>query len=190
MDVNWNLVCGWRHTNFEAVVLIILILYPCCFSMLFFSSAPSFKIHGTLCLQAAPGPGWTDCTVYREDLEPVEGGSSNAVVGGDCERGATSCWCQRPSGGGLPKQVKFPSELLCCPHFCVHASYVSIRLSLCFRRKQRYQSAPRNIHRHVLLSEIKEATSSLPLVRNIQQSHFTTIHRSQSTPSCDGCQQD
>lgn len=30
------------------------------------------------------------------------------------------------------------------------------------KRKQRYQSAPRNIHRHVLLSEIKEATSSLP----------------------------
>ncbi|KAF7651647.1 hypothetical protein LDENG_00108040 [Lucifuga dentata] len=31
------------------------------------------------------------------------------------------------------------------------------------KRKQRYQSAPRNIHRHVLLSEIKEATSHLPL---------------------------
>uniref|UniRef100_A0A673ANH2 Transcription factor 25 (basic helix-loop-helix) n=1 Tax=Sphaeramia orbicularis TaxID=375764 RepID=A0A673ANH2_9TELE len=31
------------------------------------------------------------------------------------------------------------------------------------KRKQRYQSAPRNIHRHVLLSEIKEATSNLPL---------------------------
>nr|XP_019954509.1 PREDICTED: transcription factor 25 [Paralichthys olivaceus] len=31
------------------------------------------------------------------------------------------------------------------------------------KRKQRYQSAPRNIHRHVLLSEIKEATSCLPL---------------------------
>ncbi|XP_061670563.1 transcription factor 25 [Syngnathoides biaculeatus] len=31
------------------------------------------------------------------------------------------------------------------------------------KRKQRYQNAPRNIHRHVLLSEIKEATSSLPL---------------------------
>uniref|UniRef100_A0A3P8V6N8 Transcription factor 25 (basic helix-loop-helix) n=1 Tax=Cynoglossus semilaevis TaxID=244447 RepID=A0A3P8V6N8_CYNSE len=34
---------------------------------------------------------------------------------------------------------------------------------LCSRRQQRYQSAPRNIHRHVLLSEIKEATSCLPL---------------------------
>uniref|UniRef100_A0AAQ5X0B1 Transcription factor 25 (basic helix-loop-helix) n=1 Tax=Amphiprion ocellaris TaxID=80972 RepID=A0AAQ5X0B1_AMPOC len=33
----------------------------------------------------------------------------------------------------------------------------------CQNKKQRYQSAPRNIHRHVLLSEIKEATSSLPL---------------------------
>ncbi|MEQ2225745.1 Transcription factor 25, partial [Ilyodon furcidens] len=31
------------------------------------------------------------------------------------------------------------------------------------KRKQRYQSAPRNIHRHVLLSEIKEASSTLPL---------------------------
>lgn len=31
------------------------------------------------------------------------------------------------------------------------------------KRKQRYLSAPRSIHRHVLLSEIKEATSSLPL---------------------------
>ncbi|XP_024911317.1 ribosome quality control complex subunit TCF25 isoform X1 [Cynoglossus semilaevis] len=31
------------------------------------------------------------------------------------------------------------------------------------KRQQRYQSAPRNIHRHVLLSEIKEATSCLPL---------------------------
>ncbi|KAM9410416.1 ribosome quality control complex subunit TCF25 [Pholidichthys leucotaenia] len=31
------------------------------------------------------------------------------------------------------------------------------------KRKQRYQSAPRNIHRHVLLSEIKEATATLPL---------------------------
>uniref|UniRef100_A0A665SYB0 Transcription factor 25 (basic helix-loop-helix) n=1 Tax=Echeneis naucrates TaxID=173247 RepID=A0A665SYB0_ECHNA len=31
------------------------------------------------------------------------------------------------------------------------------------KRKQRYQSAPRNIHRHVLLCEIKEAISSLPL---------------------------
>ncbi|XP_077376215.1 ribosome quality control complex subunit TCF25 [Festucalex cinctus] len=31
------------------------------------------------------------------------------------------------------------------------------------KRKLRYHSAPRNIHRHVLLSEIKEATSSLPL---------------------------
>ncbi|CAL1604018.1 unnamed protein product [Knipowitschia caucasica] len=31
------------------------------------------------------------------------------------------------------------------------------------KRKQRYQSAPRNIHRHVLLSEVKGASSSLPL---------------------------
>ncbi|XP_014326469.1 transcription factor 25 [Xiphophorus maculatus] len=36
------------------------------------------------------------------------------------------------------------------------------------KRKQRYQSAPRNIHRHVLLSEIKEATSTLPLEVTIQ----------------------
>ncbi|XP_051513294.1 transcription factor 25 isoform X3 [Myxocyprinus asiaticus] len=31
------------------------------------------------------------------------------------------------------------------------------------KRKQRYQSAPRNIHRHVLMAEIKEATATLPL---------------------------
>ncbi|XP_063044970.1 transcription factor 25 [Engraulis encrasicolus] len=30
------------------------------------------------------------------------------------------------------------------------------------KRKSRYQSAPRNIYRHVILSEIKEATASLP----------------------------
>ncbi|XP_037344894.2 transcription factor 25 [Pungitius pungitius] len=33
----------------------------------------------------------------------------------------------------------------------------------CQNKQQRYKCAPRNIHRHVLLSEIKEATSSLPL---------------------------
>ncbi|XP_069491664.1 ribosome quality control complex subunit TCF25 [Ambystoma mexicanum] len=31
------------------------------------------------------------------------------------------------------------------------------------KRKVRYQSAPRNIHRHVILSEIKEAAAALPL---------------------------
>ncbi|XP_010187732.1 PREDICTED: transcription factor 25, partial [Mesitornis unicolor] len=31
------------------------------------------------------------------------------------------------------------------------------------RRKMRYQSAPRNIYRHVILSEMKEATAALPL---------------------------
>lgn len=31
------------------------------------------------------------------------------------------------------------------------------------KRKLRYQIAPRNIHRHVLISEIKEATATLPL---------------------------
>ncbi|XP_054025834.1 transcription factor 25 [Dryobates pubescens] len=31
------------------------------------------------------------------------------------------------------------------------------------KRKMRYQSAPRNIYRHVILSEMKEATSALPL---------------------------
>ncbi|ROI96426.1 Transcription factor 25 [Anabarilius grahami] len=33
------------------------------------------------------------------------------------------------------------------------------------KRKQRYQSAPRNIHRHVLMSEIKAATATLPLYK-------------------------
>uniref|UniRef100_A0A8C2W735 Transcription factor 25 (basic helix-loop-helix) n=1 Tax=Cyclopterus lumpus TaxID=8103 RepID=A0A8C2W735_CYCLU len=39
----------------------------------------------------------------------------------------------------------------------------------CQNKKQRYKCAPRNIHRHVLLSAIKEATSSLPLVRSDHQ---------------------
>lgn len=106
----------------------------------------------------------------------MERGSSNAVVGGVCERGAASCRCQRPSCGGLPKQVKLQRAALLPTFLCHYAPCVSIPLSLCFRRKQRYQSAPRNIHRHVLLSEIKEATSSLPLVRNIQQLHVYTIY--------------
>lgn len=33
------------------------------------------------------------------------------------------------------------------------------------RRKVLYQHAPRNIHRHVVLSEIKEAVAALPPVR-------------------------
>lgn len=33
------------------------------------------------------------------------------------------------------------------------------------RRKVLYQRAPRNIHRHVILSEIKEAVAALPSVR-------------------------
>lgn len=34
------------------------------------------------------------------------------------------------------------------------------------RRKVLYQRAPRNIHRHVILSEIKEAVAALPPVRS------------------------
>lgn len=34
------------------------------------------------------------------------------------------------------------------------------------RRKVLYQRAPRNIHRHVVLSEIKEAVAALPPVRS------------------------
>lgn len=49
------------------------------------------------------------------------------------------------------------------------------------RRKQRYQSAPRNIHRHVLLSEIKEATSTLPLVRNNHHLHFSVFYSENCT---------
>lgn len=49
---------------------------------------------------------------------------------------------------------------------CTH-TYVDFYFSNEYtRRKQRYQSAPKNIHRHVLLSEIKEAVSTLPLVRS------------------------
>lgn len=35
----------------------------------------------------------------------------------------------------------------------------------------RYQSAPRNIYRHVVLSEMKEATAALPLVRGPPGAH-------------------
>lgn len=49
------------------------------------------------------------------------------------------------------------------------------------RRKQRYQSAPRNIHRHVLLSEIKEATSTLPLVRNNHHLHLSVFYSENCT---------
>ena len=38
-------------------------------------------------------------------------------------------------------------------------------VSLGPRRKVLYQRAPRNIHRHVVLSEIKEAVAALPPVR-------------------------
>lgn len=37
--------------------------------------------------------------------------------------------------------------------------------SLGCRRKVLYQRAPRNIHRHVVLSEVKEAVAALPPVR-------------------------
>lgn len=42
----------------------------------------------------------------------------------------------------------------------------SCPISLGTRRKVLYQRAPRNIHRHVVLSEIKEAVATLPPVRN------------------------
>ena len=37
------------------------------------------------------------------------------------------------------------------------------------KRKTRYQGAPRNIYRHVIMSDIKDATTSLPRVRRIRQ---------------------
>ncbi|KFO91857.1 Transcription factor 25, partial [Buceros rhinoceros silvestris] len=40
---------------------------------------------------------------------------------------------------------------------------VDARDPLVEERKTRYQSAPRNIYRHIILSEIKEATAALPL---------------------------
>lgn len=32
------------------------------------------------------------------------------------------------------------------------------------RRKTRYQGAPRNVYRHVIMSDISDATTSLPMV--------------------------
>nr|XP_048673081.1 transcription factor 25 isoform X4 [Caretta caretta] len=43
------------------------------------------------------------------------------------------------------------------------ASHSVFGLQAQIRRKVRYQSAPRNISRHVILSELKEATAALPL---------------------------
>lgn len=39
----------------------------------------------------------------------------------------------------------------------------------------RYQSAPRNIYRHVILSEMKEATAALPLVRGPDKAQTTLL---------------
>lgn len=63
----------------------------------------------------------------------------------------------RPVGSGLLSETwewiqRAPST--CCPLFPLGP-----------RRKVLYQRAPRNIHRHVVLSEIKEAVAALPPVR-------------------------
>lgn len=39
----------------------------------------------------------------------------------------------------------------------------------------RYQSAPRNIYRHVILSEMKEATAALPLVRGPDRAQIALL---------------
>ena len=41
------------------------------------------------------------------------------------------------------------------------------------KRKKRYQGTPRNIYRHILLSDIKDATATLPQVRNTYPLHST-----------------
>lgn len=48
---------------------------------------------------------------------------------------------------------------------CLLRAHCSVPSRL--RRKIRYQSAPRNIYRHIILSEMKEATAALPLVRGL-----------------------
>uniref|UniRef100_A0A673YV26 Transcription factor 25 (basic helix-loop-helix) n=1 Tax=Salmo trutta TaxID=8032 RepID=A0A673YV26_SALTR len=55
------------------------------------------------------------------------------------------------------------------------------------KRKQRYQSAPLNIHRHVILSEIKEATSTLPLEVTTQSvMGFDPLPPLDSVPTANG----
>lgn len=51
--------------------------------------------------------------------------------------------------------------------FAQWAQFISLSAVVCsgLRRKVLYQRAPRNIHRHVILSEIKEAVAALPSVR-------------------------
>uniref|UniRef100_A0A670Z1T5 Transcription factor 25 n=1 Tax=Pseudonaja textilis TaxID=8673 RepID=A0A670Z1T5_PSETE len=53
-------------------------------------------------------------------------------------------------GEGRPLASSLPPSLPLSPALC-----------LC-RRKARYQNAPRNVYRHVILSEIREATAALP----------------------------
>lgn len=50
---------------------------------------------------------------------------------------------------------------------CTMGTSLSVVVYSGLRRKVLYQRAPRNIHRHVILSEIKEAVAALPSVRGV-----------------------
>lgn len=52
---------------------------------------------------------------------------------------------------------------------CTMGTSLSVVVYSDLRRKVLYQRAPRNIHRHVILSEIKEAVAALPSVRGVRK---------------------
>ena len=55
---------------------------------------------------------------------------------------------------------------------CLHVHFDVLSFAACycvFRRKVRYQGTPRNIYRHFIISDIKDATATLPPVSPITQ---------------------
>jgi hypothetical protein len=60
------------------------------------------------------------------------------------------------------------------------------------KRKKRYQGTPRNIYRHILLSDIKDATATLPqvkknlntLIKKVIHSNSLFISKNAGTGRC------
>lgn len=103
----------------------------------------------------------------REVLQAVDSGDPAVAA---CE----SRWAWGPVGakGAAPGLVG--GEALCSGWWSQGSPWgqgglcATSLLRLSFpdlRRKMLYQRAPRNIHRHVVLSEVKEAVAALPPVR-------------------------
>ena len=55
---------------------------------------------------------------------------------------------------------------------CLHVPFDVLSFAACYcvlRRKVRYQGTPRNIYRHFIISDIKDATATLPPVSPVTQ---------------------